>query len=317
VNRALKNRLKRALLVGHKLGLRLGVSILPNHYYTAVPDLNLLERTRDVWARPSELRGVELELDGQVERLARYCLPYEPEYRGNPAYRAGCDAGCGPGFGYIEAQALYAVLRHLKPRRIVEVGSGVSTYCILEAVRRNTSEGAPSAEIVAIEPFSSGWLRAAPLTLIERPVQTVELSVFESLDAGDLLFIDSSHTVKTGSDVNFLILEVLPRLKPGVVCHFHDIFLPYDYQRDAVATIFQWQETALLHAFLIGNSGVHILFCLSILHYRCPDAIASVFPEYRPDDGKDGLQSAERPAFEESAGHFPSSIYLEIAGPLR
>jgi len=309
--RRIKERLKHGLFVMHRLGLRLGLSVLPQHHYTCVPDVLALERTQPIWARRTHLIGVDANLDRQTSRLREVCLPFEPEYRGNATFRRACELACGPGFGYVEAQALHAVVRHFKPATIVEVGAGVSTYCMVEAVRRNQSESGRACNLVSIEPYPSSWLRQAPVKLVARPVQEVPLETFEALGPNDLLFIDSSHAVKTGSDTNFLVLEVLPRLKPGVVVHFHDIYLPYDYPRDTLTSFFHAQETALLHAFLIGNRDARILFCLSQLHYERPELLKTAFPEYRPRPGPDGLDPAGFAA-RDPGGHFPSSTYLEI-----
>ena len=214
--------------------MRLGVVILPNHYYTGVPDLKTRCTTRERWAYRSALRGLGIDLEGQVRRLREICLPFQPEYRGNELYRNACGSDCGPGSGDIEAQALYAFIRHYKPSVAIEVGCGVSTYCMLGAAARNSNESSLATRFISIEPYPRPWLRNAPVSLIEKPVQDVPFEVFESLGPGDFLFIDSSHAVRTGGDVNFLVLEVLPRLKPGVLIHFHDIYLPYDYPRDAL-----------------------------------------------------------------------------------
>lgn len=288
--------------------------MLPNHYYSAVPDLNLLRKTKHVWARKSELVGVESDIEGQVRRVKEICSPFEAEYRGNRTYRQATQAECGPGFGYVEAQAWHGVIRHFRPEEIIEVGSGVSTSCALAATALNEKEGAPKCRITCVEPYPRTWLKHAPVHLIQRPVQMMDVRNFERLGAGSLLFIDSSHTVKTGSDTNYLILEVLPRLRPGVIVHFHDIYLPYDYQRDALESFWQWQETALLHAFLIGNRAVRVLFSLGQMHYERPDALETTFPEYRAQRSKDGLLDSSYDPFDEIPDHFPASIFLEVLG---
>jgi hypothetical protein len=308
IRRTLKNRAKDLLFCVHKLGLRCGVIVLPNHYYIDYPDVNQLAKTADLWANPSQLAGIETDLDQQAACLRAICGLFSNEVRGNPHYQTAVSTDCGPGYGYIEAEALHCVIRSLKPKRIVEVGSGVSTYCILQAAARNETQCA----ITCVEPYPRQWLRKADVTLVEKPVQAVPLELFESLGDGDFLFIDSSHTVKTGSDANFLILEVLPRLKPGVVVHLHDIFLPYDYPRDVLRFCFQWQETALLHAFLIGNRNVEILFCLSQLHYARSGVLREVFPEYRAQPAEKGLRSAGSALCDHAGDHFPSSVYLRV-----
>ncbi|HVA81051.1 MAG TPA: class I SAM-dependent methyltransferase [Candidatus Binataceae bacterium] len=310
IKRKLKNRAKELLFSIHKLGLRCGVVVLPNHYYIDFPDVIQLAKSKDIWAKPSRLAGVEADLDQQAARLREICAPYATEVLRNPHHQAAVSSGCGPGYGYIEAEALHCVVRSLKPKRIVEVGSGVSTYCILQAAARNGVRCA----ITCVEPYPSAWLKGAQVALIEKPVQAVPFDLFDALGDGDFLFIDSSHTVKTGSDTNFLILEVLPRLKPGVVVHFHDICLPYDYPRDTLRTFFQWQETALLHAFLIGNRAVEIMFCLSQLHYDRPGVLGELFPEYRAQPADNGLRNAASALFDDAGDHFPSSIYLRVRG---
>lgn len=313
LQRKLKNRAKELFFTFHKFGLRCGVVVLPNHYYVDFPDIGRLAKTVDLWAKPSHLTGVESDLDRQCTYLREICGPFAGEVDGNPHYRIAISTHYGPGYGYIEAQALHCVVRNIKPKRIIEVGSGVSTYCMLRAVANNETRCA----ITCIEPHPSRWLRSADVMLVEKPVQAVAFELFESLSDGDFLFIDSSHTVKTGSDTNFLILEVLPRLKPGVVVHLHDICLPYDYPRNALRTFFQWQETALLHAFLIGNRNVEILFSLSQLHYDRAEVVKEIFPEYRHQPAENGLRVAGSPIFDETGDHFPSSIYLRIRnGPV-
>ncbi len=296
----------------HRLALRAGLIILPNHYSIGIPDVHQLERNKKRWARRSACAGLRLDPAEQARRIAGICKPFEPEYRGNLAYLEGAARHCGPGFGYIEAQALHGVIRSLQPNRIIEVGSGVSTYCMLNAASRNTQK----PEITCIEPYPSRWLKTAPVNLIQREVQDVQPELFRTLGKNDLLFIDSSHSVKVDSDVNFLILEVLPQLRPGVLVHFHDITLPYDFARDTLTTFTHWSETVLLHAFLIGNRQFEVLFCLSQLHYDAPEVLKDAFPEYRPQEDDNGLlRSGGRP-FERGEGHFPASIYLQVVNAL-
>jgi predicted O-methyltransferase YrrM len=308
-----RHAIKRAILGVHKLGIRFGIHILPVHYYSPVPDILELQRTRDVWARKSVLPGVSVNLDAQAANLQFICLAYQSEYAGNKFYKEAVSNHFGPGYGYIEAQALHSFIRHYKPKRIVEVGSGVSTYCMLKASEINAKETGQTSKIVSIEPYPSSKLRTLPgIELITHKVQNVPFEVFTKLGENDLLFIDSSHTVKAGSDVNYLILEVLPRLRKGVIVHFHDIYLPYDYQRNVSRTFLHWAETSLLRAFLIFNEKVKIIACLSHLHYERQDVLREVFPEYNPQADVNGLSSEKYKPFDQIPKHFPSSTYLQI-----
>ncbi len=308
VKKRLRTGTKRAMLQVHEAGSRMGLFVLPKHYYVPLPDLRELRRTRARWARRSEMPGVLVDLDAQQRTLERLVLPFQAEYRDNRAYHAAVAGACGPGFGPIEAQALHGFVRGTKPARIIEVGSGVSTFCMLDALRLNEAEGRPSA-ITCVEPYPSEWLQQAPVTLARQRVEDVDVALFQTLEAGDLLFIDSTHALRVGGDVLQIVLEILPRLRPGVHIHFHDIYLPFDFQRDADRSIFQWLETALLHAYLVGNDGVEILFCLSQLHYDRPDALARVFAGYVPEAGANGL----KPEQDIDGTHFPSSLYLQTS----
>lgn len=286
------------------MGLRLGIQIIPNHYYSSVADINYLEKNKNIWAKKSDLPWLGINLDGQVANLRKICIPFQSEYVENQNYITASSEHFGPGFGPIEAQALHGIIRYYRPSRIIEVGSGVSTYCSLKAIEKNNN-----GHITCIEPFPSDKLKSlSQISLIENEVQKVPLETFNSLGNNDLLFIDSSHTVKTGSDVNYLVLEVLPRLKPGVIVHFHDIFLPYDYQIDILRAYLQWSETSLLRAFMVNNDKVEIIFSLSLLHEDKKKDLLNVFPEYNPLKTFNGLTEEPRPW----NAHFPCSIYIKI-----
>ncbi|QDQ42899.1 class I SAM-dependent methyltransferase [Methylacidiphilum kamchatkense] len=310
----IKTLLKRLFFYFYKAAIKLfRIHVLPAHYYCPLPNPIELERTRHTWAHPSEMLGIEINLENQLKNLQKVCSPFHKEYLGNSTYLYAVKNKFGPGYGYIEAQALHAMIRFLQPKRIIEVGSGVSTYCMLKAACKNYDNNGIKTEIIAIEPNPSSMLKSmSEIQLIPRKVQEIDLKLFETLEKNDLLFIDSSHAVRAGGDVNFLILEVLPRLKSGVYVHFHDIYFPYDYPRDILTTFFPATESSLLHAFLIFNYKFEIFFCLSLLHYMCPNELAKVFPEYQPQGGNNGLNDENLTPFGTPIGHFPSSIYLFV-----
>jgi len=164
-------------------------------------------------------------------------------------------------FCYADAIFLYSFLRHVQPRRIIEVGSGFSSAIMLDTVDRFFDH---SPQITLIEPFPVNLKQLlrpqdySRLTLIEEKVQRVPVERFTSLQAGDLLFIDSSHVLKCGSDVQFLMFEVLPRLPVGVFVHFHDVFDSFEYPRDWLLKGLYWNEDYALRAFLSHNHAWEI-----------------------------------------------------------
>ena len=304
----LRSLAKGCIGVLHRLALRAGFVVLPNHYYTPIADVHELRKQQRVWAKRSSMLNVRMDIGEQVTNLKAIVAPYEPEYRGNRVYKEAAAKGFGPGFGYIEAQCLHGVLRALKPARICEIGSGVSTYCALHAISLNEMEG-HRTKMTCVEPNPSDFIKTIErdkIELIEAPVQAIDPEFFSALNAGDLLFIDSTHAIKPGGDVLYLYLEAFPRLKPGVIVHIHDIYFPYLYQRELLhlRTLFQWSETALLLALLTNNNRLSTMFCLSLLHYDAPQELASVFPEHAPQPAENGLCNPG------AAGFFPSSIYL-------
>ena len=305
----LKQVLFQVLFTIYKFCTRLGIHVLPVHHYSPVPNILELEETRNLWAKKSKMPGVSIDLDAQAYNLRAVCMPYQNEYAGNKAYKAAVSNQFGIGYGYIEAQALHGVIRHYKPSKIVEVGGGTSTYCTTVALKMNENETNQSSQIICIEPYPSVRLKTLPgIKLIPKKVQTVSFEVLTELGEGDILFIDSSHAVRPGSDVNYLILEVLPRLSKGTIVHFHDIQFPYDYQRNTLHTFFHAMETSLLHAFLLFNNKAKIIFCLSHLHYERRNILRKVFPEYDPQSDTQGLRDKKF----NPRQHFPSSIYFQI-----
>lgn len=269
--------------------LRKGSLPLPVHYYSPVPDLEDL-RQRDVWRRTSDLPGIDFRPDAQVARLrglgerygAECDWPAEPT--GDPS-RFFTENGT---FSFGCAAAAHCVVRERRPARVIEVGSGRSSLVLSAALGLNERDGAPPAEYTAIDPYPSELLGVAPGTkpaVVAERVELVEPSFFEQLDRGDVLFIDSGHVVRIGGDVNFLLLDVVPRLRPGVAVHFHDIDLPFEYPEVyATNPAFRmlWTESYLLQAFLAHNSEFEVLLAMHYLMQERPDAFRESFPHFDP-----------------------------------
>ncbi|HTZ64168.1 MAG TPA: class I SAM-dependent methyltransferase [Solirubrobacteraceae bacterium] len=191
-------------------------------------------------------------------------------------------------FSRLDAWMLQAMLRHFRPRRMIEVGCGWSS---LMTARVNREQLGGSLDFTCIEPYPPDFLGDGIdgiSRLIVSPVEQVPVDRFLELRAGDFLFIDTSHTVKTGGDVVFLLQEVLPRLADGVVVHIHDIFLPWDYPQEWVLVGRAWNEQYAVRSFLAFNSAFEILVGVAWMSQFRPDILAQVLPDYParyPDGG--------------------------------
>lgn len=300
-----KARLRKAFEVGQ----RVGFDVLPRHFYSEIPDIHALKRDR-TWQRPYSLVGVAgADVDQQLQWLSKICPPELastlPEL--DLMRRAG-EANGAPGYGPIEADILYCFVRTQKPSRMIQVGAGASTWVALQAAQDASS----NIEITCVDPFPTEYLKQLSVTdlikLRKVPVQQLSTFEFNALGPGDILFIDSTHTVSPGSDVNYLILEILPRLARGVFVHFHDITIPYDYMPYLLSTdLFFWSESVLLHAFLIDNPCFEVRLGCAILHNASRERVQEILPNYAaPLRTECGL--AER----DHSGAFPSSMWLEV-----
>jgi Methyltransferase domain len=319
LRRLLRDSLKRLYFAFYKFGVRLGVHILPAHYYATVPNIIELERTVDLWAKPSAMSGLDIDLDEQIDNLRRVCVPFQQEFCGNPYYKHAVNqpfrSGRSRFFGYIEAQVLHAVIRHYKPARLIEIGGGVPSYCTSQAISMNRRDTGVNGHITCIEPDPVHMIKNLDeklenFELFARPIQDVPLNYFTQLEANDIVFIDSNHIVRSGSEVNYIVLEILPILPKGVLVHFHDIYLPYDYDRDVLRNFMHPNETALVAAFLACNTRYQILFALSMLHYERRHEMQSVLPEYQPESDWRGMRVGEY----DQTKHFPSSLWLRVEG---
>lgn len=229
---------------------------------------------------PERIPGIDLRLDEQIATLHQLgaLLADLPDYGPAPIegqrFRTQNNM-----YGLADAATLHAFVRQLRPRRVIEVGSGFSSAVLLDTV-----DAMPdlSVEITFIEPYPDrlhSVLRPGDTDRCEvlaQRVQDVDLARFEALEAGDILIIDSSHVSKTGSDVNVLYLEVLPRLQQGVLVHLHDIGYPFEYPRSWVDEGRSWNEAYLLRAFLAFNDRYRIELWNGCLRAIRPEAFDGI-----------------------------------------
>jgi hypothetical protein len=258
---------------------RVGITVTPNHFYWPVPDMHDLESR--TWQDNATPVGFDLNLDSQVEWARQLAGRYQPEWTfpDEPAGHTEYHYNNGL-FETIDAEIAYSFVRHFKPSRIIEVGGGFSTRILAAALQANRLMGEKEGDLTTIEPFPSPSLKGIT-NLIPARIQDVHLDLFLSLRDGDILFLDSSHVVSVGSDVVREYLEILPRLRPGVIVHVHDIFLPSDYPREAVlSNLCFWSEQYLLQAFLTFNPNFEVLWGSSAMQHHHPDVLMECFPRW-------------------------------------
>lgn len=259
----------------------------PNgHFYSPVLDPTEIAGDADrIWNDSLECQGIDFDPQGH-RRLLVDDFPRLLEGFGYPQRRGLLAAPTeyyleNSQFSWLDARALFVLIRKFMPRRIVEVGSGFSTLLMADVKRRFLD---PGCSLTCIEPYPRAFLRLPELDISLRveQVQQTPLRVFAELEAGDVLFIDSSHVAKTGSDVNFLLFEVLPALKPGVYVHIHDVFLPGEYPHNwVVEEKRNWNEQYMVRALLMHSSAFRIIFASNyalLLFPRLVEAALSIAP---------------------------------------
>lgn len=240
------------------------------HFYSPYPDLAEVERRDDyVFNRTKrELPGIDLNEARQLELLDAIASHGDDlkRFQSAPDRRFATD---NPAYGRMDADVLFCMLLELQPSRVVEIGSGHSSSLMLD-VRDRHFDG--DLELTFIEPrpqLLTSLFRgddAETTTVIPDQLQDVDIKLFDSLESGDLLFVDSSHISKAGSDVNRIIFDILPRLVPGVNVHVHDVHYPFEYPREWIQETRAWNEAYMMRAFLQENQTYEITFFNHFLH---------------------------------------------------
>ena len=273
---------------------KLGYHVTKNNFYNPIPDTGELRKTPDIWERESDLVGIDLNLEVQVfhlqEIIGKYSKEVDYSNRVEPDQQQKYFCYDTGGFKAVDAEALYGMIRHYRPKRVIEIGGGGSTILSAGAVRKNRSKGF-DAELITIEPYPDEQRHGKPFLtediegvsqIIKKKVQDVELDFFKTLQLNDILFIDSSHVAATGSDVCYEYLEILPNLRKGVIVHIHDIFFPKEYPKEWTLEYRNhfWNEQYILQAFLAFNSAFEILWCGSYFHYKYPSMLEEMIKNY-------------------------------------
>lgn len=267
---------------------RLGIYPVLDHYHEP-----LVRPSRNGHRPRRKLAAIDFRVDAQLELLRAFdyadelrAIPRDFTDRRTPFYR---NLAFAPG----DAETLYNVLRHFRPRRVIEVGSGESTKFATHALRANGS-----GEVLCIEPYEHPEFEDVGFEVVRSKVEDVDPGLFASLRAGDVLFIDSSHVARPGGDVVFLFTTVLPALEPGVIVHVHDIFTPRDYPPDWLERRWFWDEQYVVEAMLAAGDHYEILLAVNLLYHEHRAELDAACPE---------LAHGEDP-------REPASLWLRVAG---
>ncbi|MBD3353614.1 MAG: class I SAM-dependent methyltransferase [Candidatus Lokiarchaeota archaeon] len=256
------DRMKMSKYVFYKVG----VFPIRNHYYEPMFKMDELKHPLN---NDRYLPGIDMNVEGQLKLLNQFNFNNEileiAKREGRNTYNFDNDL-----FGAGSADYLYNMIRLLKPRKIIEIGSGNSTLMALEAINKNQSDDSKyQCRQICIEPYERSWLEKLNVELKRNLVENIQLDYFKQLEKNDILFIDSSHIIRPQGDVIFEYLEILPSLNPGVYVHIHDIFTPKDYpKRWIIEEIRFWNEQYLLEAFLTNNNMYQIIGSLNYLHHH-------------------------------------------------
>jgi hypothetical protein len=252
----------------------------PGHFYSPIPDPSEIHqrRTELFNTSPESLPGIDLRVEEQLallEQIANLSREFsygESKNIGRPKqhYRYTID---NQFFIEPDAFTLYSFIRCFQPKRIVEIGSGYSSALILDTIEQFLDY---SPDLVFVEPHPDRLRNllqskdAGSSRILEVTAQSLPIGEFSHLSASDILFIDSSHVGKCGSDVLHLLFNVLPRLSQGVLVHIHDMFWPFEYPESWYHEGRCWNEAYLIRAMLMFNSAFEIVFWSSFLEARCP-----------------------------------------------
>lgn len=260
----------------------LGFDLVRRGFYSPLPAVE--ELPPEVWTRRSPLEGIDFDSGEQLRFVRKNLARYIPEF--DPRFETGTSFGRydirNLAYDEVDSELLYAFIRFLRPERVIELGSGFSSMVLAYACRANRADGR-ECRYEVFDPYPRSWVRELDGldACHELPAQEAPDAAFDALGANDLLFVDTTHTVKVGSDVNRIVLDVLPRLAPGVVVQFHDIFIPWEYHRHWIEGDWTWNEQYLVQAFLSMNRDYEILVSCQALVREHADELTNLIPTLR------------------------------------
>jgi predicted O-methyltransferase YrrM len=254
---------------------KIGVFPIRSHYYEPLFNTSYLTKSL---RNDRLLPGIDFNTQEQLKILSQFDFNDELKqfpldknrklefYYHNDSFLSG------------DAEYLYNVIRFYKPTKIIEIGGGNSTLMAVNAIKKNKNSDYDCKHL-CIEPYEQSWLEQLDVTVVRQRVEEVDKDLFQSLNANDILFIDSSHVIRPQGDVVVEYLEILPILKSGVLVHVHDIFTPKDYLNEwVIDEVRLWNEQYLLEAFLSFNSQFSVIGALNFLTHHYPKELSDKCP---------------------------------------
>ena len=268
---------------GHKLFLsksilkKVGIFPLTSNYYE--PSFNFDNLKKNL-SEKRNLPGINFNIENQIKNLKQ--LDYKKELENlnlknnSPNFNFNIDNNF---FEAGDAEIYYQMIRYHKPKKIIEIGSGQSSLIAMEAINNNKQIDNFITELTCIEPFENKWLEKNDIRVIRKKVEEIDTDIFTDLNKGDILFIDSSHVIKPQGDIVKIFLEILPKLKSGVIIHIHDIFSPRDYLENWLKIENRFfNEQYLLEGMLDNSSRYKIMLSLNLLKYDFYKELKNVCP---------------------------------------
>ena len=276
-------RIRRIQLI-RKMLLKLNIHwpLYPaGHYYSPVVDRTKLKESSNFSGDSHALLGIQYNERSQLDLLQKMSEYYEAMDFSDHKSLSRLYYFDNPFFSYSDGTVLHLLLAHKRPQRIIEIGSGYSTACMIDTISQYDID----CKITSIDIDSNRLNELIPedqrscLTIINSPLQEVVISLFKELGQSDLLFIDSSHVSKSGSELNDIFFNILPQLSSGVIIHFHDIFQDFEYPIEWIEEGISFNESYLLRSFIQYNSEFEILLFMAQLQKDRPEVIEKYLPK--------------------------------------
>jgi predicted O-methyltransferase YrrM len=280
------------LTISNKILNIIGIFPLTNNYYE--PQFNFTKLDKNL-NENRFLPGINLNLSRQLQNLTK--LIYKNELIELDLEKQSPNYGFkikNTFFSHGDAEIYYQLIRYLKPKNILEIGSGHSTLIALEAIKKNKDINQAKTKITCIEPYENDWLSYLNIEILKKKIEDVKESYYLTLKKGDILFVDSSHIIRPQGDVLKIFLEILPRLNKGVIVHIHDVFTPKNYPAQWIIKENKfWNEQYLIEALMTNENKYEIYLMLNYIKNNIFEELKKVCPYLKKNSE-------------------PSSIYLKI-----